>query len=117
MSLFNLLPQDVLTDLKTAQESLVVLQELGEELKSQVEASAAAAIQSDHLSLNQNLSTLEMALRKQQAALQVHRQCLQSSNVIILWSLKTHRVAKSAWEKRVVLPVNQLVLDFSESQS
>ncbi|RMC12933.1 hypothetical protein DUI87_10460 [Hirundo rustica rustica] len=61
---------DVLTDLKTARESLVVLQELGEELKSQVEASAAAAIQSDHLSLNQNLSTLEQALRKQQAALQ-----------------------------------------------
>lgn len=71
MSLFDVLPQDVLTDLKTAQESLVVLQELGEELKSQVEASAAAAIQSDHLSLNQNLSALEQALRKQQAALQV----------------------------------------------
>ncbi|KAM4679142.1 nesprin-1 isoform 5-T6 [Amazona ochrocephala] len=61
---------DVLTDLKTAWESLIVLQELGEELKSQVEASAAAAIQSDHLSLNQNLSTLEQALRKQQAVLQ-----------------------------------------------
>ncbi|KAM6126873.1 nesprin-1-like [Pterocles gutturalis] len=61
---------DVLTDLKTAQESLVVLQELGEELKSQVEASAAAAIQSDQLSLSQNLSTLEQALRKQQAVLQ-----------------------------------------------
>ncbi|XP_010123998.1 PREDICTED: LOW QUALITY PROTEIN: nesprin-1-like, partial [Chlamydotis macqueenii] len=61
---------DVLMDLKTAQESLVVLQELGEELKSQVEASAAAAIESDQLSLNQNLSTLEQALRKQQAVLQ-----------------------------------------------
>ncbi|XP_009867463.1 PREDICTED: nesprin-1, partial [Apaloderma vittatum] len=60
----------VLTDLKTAQESLVVLQELGEELKSQVETSAAAAIQSDHLSLNQILSTLEQALLKQQAVLQ-----------------------------------------------
>lgn len=58
-------------DLKTAQQSLVVLQELGEELKSQVEASAAAAIQSDHLSLNQNLSALEQALRKQQTVLQV----------------------------------------------
>ncbi|XP_033368639.1 nesprin-1 isoform X3 [Parus major] len=61
---------DVLADLKTAQESLVVLQELGEELKSQVEASAAAAIQSDHLSLNQSLTTLEQTLCKQQAVLQ-----------------------------------------------
>ncbi|XP_071405405.1 nesprin-1 isoform X2 [Pithys albifrons albifrons] len=61
---------DVLMDLKTAQESLVVLQELGEELKSQVEASAAAAIQSDYLSLNQNLSILEQSLYKQQAVLQ-----------------------------------------------
>ncbi|XP_068007808.1 nesprin-1 isoform X2 [Melanerpes formicivorus] len=61
---------DLLTDLKTAQESLIVLQELGEELKSQVEASAAAAIQSDYLSLNQNLSTLEQTLCKQQGLLQ-----------------------------------------------
>ncbi|NXT73431.1 SYNE1 protein, partial [Zapornia atra] len=61
---------DVLTNLKSAQESLVVLQELGEELKSQVEASAAAAIQSDYLSLSQNLSALEQALCKQQAVLQ-----------------------------------------------
>ncbi|XP_062428373.1 nesprin-1 isoform X2 [Rhea pennata] len=61
---------DLLKDLKTAEESLVVLQELGEELKSQVEASAAAAIQSDQLSLKQNLSTLEQALHKQQAVLQ-----------------------------------------------
>uniref|UniRef100_A0A8B9PAT5 KASH domain-containing protein n=1 Tax=Apteryx owenii TaxID=8824 RepID=A0A8B9PAT5_APTOW len=61
---------DLLKDLKTAQESLVVLQELGEELKSQVEASAAAAIQSDQLSLSQNLSTLEQTLHKQQDVLQ-----------------------------------------------
>lgn len=112
-----MLPQDVLTDLKTAQESLVVLQELGEELKSQVEASAAAAIQSDHLSLNQNLSTLEQALRKQQAVLQVYRECFQSLNLIIPWYLKTHKLPKTAWEKRVVLPVRQHFLDFPASQN
>lgn len=82
MSLFNVLPQDVLRDLKTAQESLVVLQELGEELKSQVEASAAAAIQSDHLSLSQSLSSLEQALRKQQAALQVFTVCTSVFTVL-----------------------------------
>lgn len=82
MSLFNVLPQDVLRDLKTAQESLVVLQELGEELKSQVEASAAAAIQSDHLSLSQSLSSLEQALRKQQAALQVFTICTSVFTVL-----------------------------------
>lgn len=82
MSLFNVLPQDVLRDLKTAQESLVVLQELGEELKSQVEASAAAAIQSDHLSLSQSLSSLEQALHKQQAALQVFTVCTSVFTVL-----------------------------------
>ena len=87
--------------MKTAQESLVVLQELGEELKNQVEASAAAAIQSDHLALNQNLSALEQALCKQQAVLQV----CKSLNLIILWYLKTHKLAKTAWEKRLVPPV------------
>lgn len=79
-----MLPQDLLTDLKTAQESLIVLQELGEELKSQVEASAAAAIQSDYLSLNQNLTTLEQTLCKQQGILQVCGECFQSLKLIVL---------------------------------
>lgn len=82
-----MLPQDLLVDLKTTQDSLIVLQELGEELKSQVEASAAAAIQSDQLSLNQNLSTLEQILRKQQTVLQVLQRVFSvpaSSHLVVL---------------------------------
>ncbi|XP_049657213.1 nesprin-1 isoform X17 [Accipiter gentilis] len=89
---------DVLTDLKTAQESLVVLQQLGEELKSQVEASAAAAIQSDHLSLNQNLSTLEQALRKQQAVLQAgvldYQTFAKSLQVLEAWITEAEEILK-----------------------
>ncbi|XP_027759675.1 nesprin-1 isoform X4 [Empidonax traillii] len=89
---------DVLMDLKTAQESLVVLQELGEELKSQVEASAAAAIQSDHLSLNQNLSTLEQALRKQQAVLQAgvldYQTFAKNLEVLETWITEAEEILK-----------------------
>ncbi|XP_074043952.1 nesprin-1 isoform X5 [Macrotis lagotis] len=55
---------------KTVQDSLFVLQELGEQLKQQVDTSAAAAIQSDQLSLSQHLSALEQALSRQQKLLQ-----------------------------------------------
>ncbi|XP_030905633.2 nesprin-1 isoform X2 [Melopsittacus undulatus] len=89
---------DVLTDLKTAQESVVVLQELGEELKSQVEASAAAAIQSDHLSLNQNLLTLEQALRKQQAVLQAgvldYQTFAKNLQVLEAWITEAEEILK-----------------------
>ncbi|KAJ7400746.1 hypothetical protein BTVI_102513 [Pitangus sulphuratus] len=89
---------DVLMDLKTAQESLVVLQDLGEELKSQVEASAAAAIQSDHLSLNQNLSTLEQALRKQQAVLQAgvldYQTFAKNLEVLETWITEAEEILK-----------------------
>ncbi|XP_059684163.1 nesprin-1-like [Gavia stellata] len=98
MSLFNVLPQDVLTDLKAAQESLVVLQELGEELKSQVEASAAAAIQSDQLSLNQNLSTLEQALHKQQAVFQAgvldYQTFTKNLQVLEAWITEAEEILK-----------------------
>lgn len=63
--------QDLLKGLGTVKDSLFVLHELGEQLKQQVDASAASAIQSDQLSLSQHLCTLEQALCKQQTALQV----------------------------------------------
>uniref|UniRef100_A0A480VEC9 Nesprin-1 isoform X8 n=1 Tax=Sus scrofa TaxID=9823 RepID=A0A480VEC9_PIG len=61
---------DLLRGLGTVNDSLFVLHELGEQLKQQVDASAASAIQSDQLSLSQQLSALEQALCKQQTTLQ-----------------------------------------------
>uniref|UniRef100_A0A4W5RRV1 Spectrin repeat containing, nuclear envelope 1b n=1 Tax=Hucho hucho TaxID=62062 RepID=A0A4W5RRV1_9TELE len=50
--------------------SLQVIQELGDQLKQQVETSAASAVQSDHLSLTQRLATVEQALSRQLTTLQ-----------------------------------------------
>ncbi|XP_045150652.1 nesprin-1 [Echinops telfairi] len=61
---------ELLRGLGTVKDSLFVLHELGEQLKQQVNASAASAIQSDQLSLSQHLGTLEQALCKQQTTLQ-----------------------------------------------
>ncbi|XP_036078730.1 nesprin-1 isoform X13 [Rousettus aegyptiacus] len=61
---------DLLKGLGTVKDSLFVLHELGEQLKQQVDASAASAIQSDQLSLSQHLCVLEQALCKQQTMLQ-----------------------------------------------
>ncbi|XP_063773938.1 nesprin-1 isoform X14 [Pseudophryne corroboree] len=60
----------LLKNLDSARSSLVVLQKTGEQLKQQVDSSAAATILSDHLSLSQRLSVLEQALLRQQAILQ-----------------------------------------------
>lgn len=54
-----------------AQASLQVLQELGEQLKQQVDTSAASAIQSDHVSLTGRLAAVEQALTRQLTTLQV----------------------------------------------
>ncbi|TNN68504.1 Nesprin-1 [Liparis tanakae] len=59
-----------LGDQASVQQSLKQLQALGEQLKSQVDASSSAALQSDHLSLTQRLGTLEHALHRQQEVLQ-----------------------------------------------
>ncbi|XP_071335456.1 nesprin-1 isoform X2 [Trachinotus anak] len=59
-----------LGDQASVQESLQQLQALGEQLKSQVDASSSAALQSDHLSLTHRLATLEHALHRQQEVLQ-----------------------------------------------
>ncbi|KAM9666884.1 nesprin-1 isoform 11-T14 [Trichechus inunguis] len=61
---------DLLKGLGTVKDSLFVLHELGEQLKQQVDASAASAIQSDQVSLSQHLCALEQALCKQQTTLQ-----------------------------------------------
>lgn len=66
-----LLLQTCLGDQASVQQSLQQLQALGEQLKSQVDASSSAALQSDHLSLIHRLATLEHALHRQQEVLQV----------------------------------------------
>uniref|UniRef100_A0A8K9Y661 Spectrin repeat containing nuclear envelope protein 1 n=1 Tax=Oncorhynchus mykiss TaxID=8022 RepID=A0A8K9Y661_ONCMY len=59
----------------TVQQSLLQLQQLGEQLKTQVDASSMAALQSDCLSLTHRLATLEHALHRQQEVLQVGHLC------------------------------------------
>lgn len=63
--------QECLSDQASVQQSLQQLQALGEQLKSQVDASSSAALQSNHLSLTHRLATLEHALHRQQEVLQV----------------------------------------------
>lgn len=67
-------PQDVLRSQASVQASLQVLQELGDQLKQQVDTSATSAIQSDHLSLTQRLAAVEQALSRQLTSLQVKEQ-------------------------------------------
>lgn len=63
--------QELLRSQAPVKASLQVLLELGEQLKQQVDTSAAASIQSDHQSLSQRLSSMDQTLTRQQAALQV----------------------------------------------
>lgn len=63
--------QELLEELSRVQASLQTLQEVAEQLKQQVDTSAAAAIQSDQLMLTQRLSRLEQSLTRQQSILQV----------------------------------------------
>ncbi|XP_037550764.1 nesprin-1 [Nematolebias whitei] len=62
------------------QASLQILQELGEQLKQQVDTSAASAVQSDHLSLRQRLSGVEQALNRQLTTLQTGVQDFETFN-------------------------------------
>ncbi|KAM6459267.1 nesprin-1-like [Liasis olivaceus] len=71
---------DLLKGMKTMQDSLSVLHELGEQLRQQVDSSAAAAIQSGQLLLNQNLASLEQGLNRQQSILQAGVQDYQTFN-------------------------------------
>ncbi|CAI5683845.1 unnamed protein product [Oreochromis niloticus] len=61
---------DCLCDQDAVQQSLHQLQALGEQLRSQVDSSSAASLQSDHLSLTHRLAALEHALHRQQDVLQ-----------------------------------------------
>ncbi|XP_028253699.1 nesprin-1 [Parambassis ranga] len=61
---------ECLGDQDSVQQSLQQLQALGEQLKSQVDASSWASLQSDHLSLTHRLATLEHALHRQREVLQ-----------------------------------------------
>lgn len=72
----GVLSQELLRSQAPVQASLQVLQELGEQLKQQVDTSAASAIQSDHLSLSQRLTAVEQALTRQLTALQVKKMIL-----------------------------------------
>lgn len=65
--------QELLRSQVPVQASLQILQELGEQLKQQVDTSAASAVQSDHLSLSQRLAGVEQALNRQLTALQVKK--------------------------------------------
>lgn len=71
VSWIRCLLQEVLRAQVPAQASLQVLQELGEQLKQQVDTSAASAIQSDHVSLTGRLAAVEQALTRQLTTLQV----------------------------------------------
>lgn len=69
-------PQEVLRAQAPLQASLQVLQELGDQLKRQVDTSAASALQSDHISLTHRLAAVEHALTRQLTTLQVgNAQC------------------------------------------
>ncbi|CAJ1078482.1 nesprin-1 [Xyrichtys novacula] len=59
-----------LDDQASVQQSLQQLQALGEQLRSQVDASSSAALRSNHLSLTHRLVTLEHGLHRQQEVLQ-----------------------------------------------
>nr|XP_057913481.1 nesprin-1 isoform X6 [Doryrhamphus excisus] len=61
---------EVLRSHAPVQASLQVLQELGHQLKQQVDTSAAATVQSDHLALSQRLAAVEQALTRQLITLQ-----------------------------------------------
>lgn len=71
MYLYGYFHQELLRSQAPMKASLQVLLELGEQLKQQVDTSAAASIQSDHQFLSQRLSSMDQTLTRQQAALQV----------------------------------------------
>lgn len=69
----GVLSQEALRSQAPVQASMQVLQELGDQLKQQVDTSSASAIQSDRLSLTQRLAAVEQALTRQLTTLQVEK--------------------------------------------
>lgn len=76
----DLFPQEVLRAQAPLQASLQVLQELGDQLKQQVDTSAASALQSDHVSLTHRLAAVEHALTRQLTTLQVVESINEGAN-------------------------------------
>ncbi|MCJ8736789.1 hypothetical protein PDJAM_G00016450 [Pangasius djambal] len=78
--------------------SLQVLLELGEQLKQQVDTSAAASIQSDHQILSQRLSSMDQTLTRQQAALQAGMQDYETFSeqlgALSRWTVEAEEVLK-----------------------
>ncbi|CAL9692474.1 unnamed protein product [Knipowitschia caucasica] len=69
---------DCLSGQASVQESLQQLQALGQQLKSQVDSSSSAALQTDHLSLSHRLAMLEHSLHRQQEVLQCGSQSCET---------------------------------------
>ncbi|TSO25166.1 Nesprin-1 [Bagarius yarrelli] len=78
--------------------SLQVLLELGEQLKQQVDTSAAASIQSDHQLLFQRLNAIDQTLNRQQAALQAGMQDYETFNELLSslghWTIEAEEVLR-----------------------
>ncbi|XP_055088334.1 LOW QUALITY PROTEIN: nesprin-1-like [Periophthalmus magnuspinnatus] len=69
---------DCLSSQASVHQSLQQLQTLGQQLKSQVDTSSLAALQTDHLSLTHRLAMLEHSLHRQQEVLQCGSQSCES---------------------------------------
>lgn len=101
------LSQEVLRSQAPVQASLQVLHELGDQLKQQVDTSAASAIQSDHLSLTQRLSAVEQALTRQLTTLQVEKKKLmlnKTPSCPACWNLfytYSHFFSSPDWSSRL----------------
>ncbi|XP_048456777.1 nesprin-1-like isoform X2 [Rhincodon typus] len=89
----------LLEELGKLRDSLHALSDLGEELRGKVDPSAAAAIQSDQLSLSQRLFSLEQALSRQRSVLQagIHDYEVFSKRLAALekWIVEADDVLKS----------------------
>uniref|UniRef100_A0A3B4YE87 Spectrin repeat containing nuclear envelope protein 1 n=1 Tax=Seriola lalandi dorsalis TaxID=1841481 RepID=A0A3B4YE87_SERLL len=82
--------------LTKVQDSLQQLQALGEQLKSQVDASSSAALQSDYLSLTHRLTTLEHALHRQQEVLQACDGFREQLDILIRKAEEAEEVLKES---------------------
>lgn len=103
------LSQDVLRSQAPVQASLQVLQQLGDQLKQQVDTSAASAIQSDHLSLSQRLAAVEQALTRQLTTLQVETKRFMTASCR---SSHPVRIMKHLWIADISFPHQTGVQDY-----
>uniref|UniRef100_A0A8C7KDH8 Spectrin repeat containing, nuclear envelope 1b n=1 Tax=Oncorhynchus kisutch TaxID=8019 RepID=A0A8C7KDH8_ONCKI len=71
-----------------------VIQELGDQLKQQVDTSTASAVQSDHLSLTQRLATVEQALSRQLTTLQDYETFSEQLGSLGRWMVEGEEALK-----------------------